>query len=54
MAKLLRLLALVILAALIGASGRTHAQGKTERRFGIEYEPDNYSQKTAKEPSPRS
>lgn len=49
MAKLLRLLALLLLAALIGVSGRTHAQAKTDRRFGIDYEPDNYSQKTAKE-----
>jgi hypothetical protein len=49
MAKLLRLLALVILAGLIGANGRSHAQAKSDRRFGIDYEPDNYSQKTAKE-----
>ena len=48
MATMTRLTAFVILAALIGAAGVTHAQDKTDRRFGVEYDPENYSQKTAK------
>ena len=49
MATMARWLAFVTLAAFIAAAGSAHAQEKTERRFGVEYDPDNYSQKTAKE-----
>lgn len=49
MAKVLRWMGFVVLAGVIAGAGKLHAQAKTERRFGIEYESDTYSQKTAKE-----
>jgi hypothetical protein len=49
MATMFRFAAFVILAYQIVAAGSTYAQAKTERRFGVDNESENYPQRTAKE-----
>jgi hypothetical protein len=49
MATMFRFAAFVILAAQVVATGSAQGQAKTDRRFGVDYESENYPQKTAKD-----